>query len=81
VHGDRRQPDIAQLFGYAALAASLGLTFSYNVTIGIPVYIEIARFFGGPSFRSPYRHNPVFHDAVFGWEDDDGPGRQAGCQD
>jgi hypothetical protein len=24
------------------LAASLGLTFSYNVTIGIPVYIEIA---------------------------------------
>ncbi|SON59971.1 hypothetical protein MSIMFI_01461 [Mycobacterium simulans] len=28
------------------LAASLGLTFSYNVTIGIPVYIEIARLFG-----------------------------------
>jgi uncharacterized protein len=27
------------------LAASLGLTFSYNVTIGIPVYIEIARHF------------------------------------
>jgi uncharacterized protein len=26
------------------LAASLGLTFSYNVTIGIPVYIEIAKF-------------------------------------
>ncbi len=25
------------------LAASLGLTFSYNVTIGIPVYLEIAR--------------------------------------
>jgi uncharacterized protein len=25
------------------LAASLGLTFSYNVTIGIPVYIEIAQ--------------------------------------
>lgn len=25
------------------LAASLGLTFSYNVTIGIPIYIEIAR--------------------------------------
>jgi uncharacterized protein len=25
------------------LAASLGLTFSYNVTIGIPLYIEIAR--------------------------------------
>ncbi|MGA8544662.1 MAG: sodium-dependent bicarbonate transport family permease [Mycobacterium sp.] len=25
------------------LAASLGLTFSYNVTIGIPVYIEISR--------------------------------------
>jgi hypothetical protein len=23
--------------------ASLGLTFSYNVTIGIPVYIEIAK--------------------------------------
>lgn len=27
------------------LAASLGLTFSYNVTIGIPLYIEIARIF------------------------------------
>jgi hypothetical protein len=26
------------------LAASLGLTFSYNVTIGIPVYIEIAKY-------------------------------------
>ena len=26
------------------LAASLGCTFSYNVTIGIPVYIEIAKF-------------------------------------
>ena len=25
------------------LAASLGLTFSYNVTIGIPVYIMIAQ--------------------------------------
>ena len=25
------------------LAASLGLTFSYNVTIGIPVYMEIAK--------------------------------------
>ncbi len=25
------------------LAASLGLTFSYNVTVGIPVYIEIAK--------------------------------------
>jgi uncharacterized protein len=25
------------------LVASLGLTFSYNVTIGIPLYIEIAR--------------------------------------
>ncbi|OBJ48111.1 sodium-dependent bicarbonate transport family permease [Mycobacterium sp. 1423905.2] len=25
------------------LAASLGLTFSYNVTIGIPLYIELAR--------------------------------------
>lgn len=28
------------------LAASLGLTFSYNVTIGIPLYIEIARIIG-----------------------------------
>ena len=28
------------------LAASLGLTFSYNVTIGIPLYIEIARAVG-----------------------------------
>jgi hypothetical protein len=27
------------------LAASLGLTFSYNVTIGIPVYIEVAKVF------------------------------------
>jgi hypothetical protein len=27
------------------LAASLGLTFSYNVTVGIPLYIEIARAF------------------------------------
>jgi hypothetical protein len=25
------------------LASSLGLTFSYNVTIGIPVYILIAK--------------------------------------
>jgi uncharacterized protein len=28
------------------LAASLGLTFSYNVTVGIPLYIEIARAVG-----------------------------------
>jgi uncharacterized protein len=28
------------------LAASLGLTFSYNVTIGIPLYIEISRIIG-----------------------------------
>lgn len=28
------------------LAASLGLTFSYNVTIGIPLYIEIAHVIG-----------------------------------
>jgi uncharacterized protein len=28
------------------LAASLGLTFSYNVTIGVPLYIEIARAVG-----------------------------------
>lgn len=28
------------------LAASLGLTFAYNVTIGIPLYIEIARAVG-----------------------------------
>lgn len=28
------------------LAASLGLTFSYNVTIGIPLYIEVARMVG-----------------------------------
>ncbi len=26
------------------LAASLGLTFSYNVTIGIPVYLLIAQY-------------------------------------
>lgn len=29
------------------LAASLGLTFSYNVTIGIPVYLEIAKVLAG----------------------------------
>jgi hypothetical protein len=29
------------------LAASLGLTFSYNVTIGIPLYIEISRIVAG----------------------------------
>ena len=28
------------------LAASLGLTFSYNVTIGIPIYIEISKAVG-----------------------------------
>jgi uncharacterized protein len=28
------------------LAASLGLTFSYNVTIGIPLYIELSRIVG-----------------------------------
>jgi uncharacterized protein len=28
------------------LAASLGLTFSYNVTVGIPLYIEISRLMG-----------------------------------
>ena len=26
------------------LAASLGLTFSWNVTIGIPIYIELAKY-------------------------------------
>jgi uncharacterized protein len=26
------------------LATSLGLTFSFNVTVGIPMYIEIARY-------------------------------------
>lgn len=31
------------------LAASLGLTFSYNVTIGIPVYMEIAKLLMGSS--------------------------------
>jgi hypothetical protein len=29
------------------LAASLGLTFSYNVTIGIPVYIQLAKMIDG----------------------------------
>ena len=28
------------------LAASLGLTFSYNVTIGVPLYIEFAHMIG-----------------------------------
>ena len=36
------------------LAASLGLTFSYNVTIGIPVYMEIAKAVIAAS-RSPDR--------------------------
>jgi uncharacterized protein len=31
------------------LAASLGLTFSCNVTVGIPVYIEIAKAITGAS--------------------------------
>lgn len=31
------------------LAASLGLTFSYNVTVGIPVYMEIAKLLMGTS--------------------------------
>lgn len=29
------------------LAASLGLTFSYNVTIGIPLYLQIAKAVNG----------------------------------
>jgi len=29
------------------LAASLGVTFSYNVTVGIPVYMEIAKLIAG----------------------------------
>lgn len=29
------------------LAASLGLTFTWNVTLGIPIYIEIAKFITG----------------------------------
>lgn len=37
---------IAEASPTLPLAASLGLTFSYNVTIGIPVYIEIARIVG-----------------------------------
>jgi hypothetical protein len=45
------------------LAASLGLIFSYNVTIGVPVYIEIAnalmeRFPVGSLRSSPGRHRP-----------------------
>jgi hypothetical protein len=36
------------------LAASLGLTFSYNVTIGIPVYIEIAKFVMRQHFVMPF---------------------------
>ncbi|MDB5336308.1 MAG: putative permease, partial [Planctomycetaceae bacterium] len=35
------------------LAASLGLTFSYNVTIGIPVYIMIAKILLGQTGGSP----------------------------
>ena len=35
------------------LAASLGLTFSYNVTIGIPLYIAIAPAPSGTGSRSP----------------------------
>ena len=50
------------------LAASLGCTFSYNVTIGIPVYIEIAKLImktypvaGAPCnqvLRTPIIHGP-----------------------
>ena len=43
------------------LAASLGLTFTYNVTIGIPVYIEISKAImqlGYASARAS-SHNPV----------------------
>jgi hypothetical protein len=29
------------------LAASLGLTFTYSVTIGIPLYLEIAKLLVG----------------------------------
>ena len=35
------------------LAASLGLTFSYNVTIGIPVYIMIAKILLGQTGGTP----------------------------
>lgn len=35
------------------LAASLGLTFSYNVTIGIPVYIMIAKILLGQAGGTP----------------------------
>ena len=30
---------------HAPVSSSLGLTFSYNVTIGIPIYIIIAKLF------------------------------------
>jgi len=30
-----------------SLAASLGVTFPFNVTIGIPIYLELARFLHG----------------------------------
>lgn len=38
------------------LAASLGLTFSYNVTIGIPVYIMIAKLLLGQAGGSAVPH-------------------------
>ena len=49
------------------LAASLGLTFSYNVPIGIPVYIEIAklvmRYIGAQSDPSmPAEATPRVHE-------------------
>jgi hypothetical protein len=40
-----QRPAIPEASPTLPLAASLGLTFSYNVTIGIPLYIEIARIF------------------------------------
>jgi len=41
-----QRPAILEASPTLPLAASLGLTFSYNVTIAIPPYVEIARFVG-----------------------------------
>ncbi len=44
------------------LAASLGCTFSYNVTIGIPVYIEIAKL-----LTKAFPHAPEPAEAAVHW--------------
>lgn len=47
LHRRPRCPPIGHPRGQSEpMAASLGLTCSYNVTIGIPLYVEIVRILG-----------------------------------